>query len=282
MGDLGALLGLSVDDLADLSRTVPQSVRRRSRKKQDGCRRRIIAAHPRLKAVQLLLKTRILDKIAFPECVHGYRKGRSHISAARPHTGRRMLLSMDIRNFYPSIRPEAVEDAWSSIGCSHDVARLLKRLTTCDYQLPQGFRTSQGLANLVRRGFDARVSGLAQQHKLTYTNYSDNLFLSGERISRRVSALCGDIAKCYGWSLHKVDLRGPGEARVVMGIVVGDRLDIHPGYCQKIEARILELQGSRSVPVRVLKSIRGQIGYVRQLNEAAACRLEEMLLAVTA
>ncbi len=192
-----------------------------------------------------------------------------------------MLLSMDIRDFYPSIRPEAVEDAWLSIGCSHDVARLLKRLTTCDYQLPQGFRTSQGLANLVRRGLDARVATLEKQHKLTYTNYSDNLFLSGDRVSRRVPVLCGDIAKCYGWSLHKVDLRGPGEAKVIMGIVVGDRLDIHPSYCERIEVRILELEVGRSVPVRVLKSIRGQIGYVRQLNEAAACRLDEMLVAAT-
>ena len=173
---------------------------------------------------------------------------------------------MDIKAFYPSIRVGHVNKAWLSLGCSEPVAGLLTRLTTCDYQLPQGFRSSQGIANLVRRPFDLRVQRLADERRLTYTNYSDNLFLSGARIPSRVVGLCESIASTYGWRLHKVEIKGRGDVKHVLGIQVGEVLDVTPEYHESVLADIARLRESRRTSPRLLRRVAGRIAWVQHIN----------------
>jgi len=252
-------------------------VRRWSRKKDDGTLRPIIAARTPLKDVQKSIKLRILDHLDLLDCAHAYRKGRSHVTAASAHLGCRTLLCADIRGFYPSIRPERVNAAWIAIGCGESAAKILTRLTTCDYQLPQGFATSNAIANLVRRDLDRRIQLLADSRNLTYTNFSDNLFISGKRVPQRVAHLCREIAHTYGWKLHEVTLRGPDEPKTIMGILVGDTLDVTPEYRTHVVTEIDTLRGLRPVPPALLAHIKGHVSYVSQINSTRACELRSLL-----
>lgn len=275
--DVAALLQLPLAELEAVAASVHRRVRRFSREKDDGGIRPIIAAAAALEKIQESIKVHILNRLEFPDCVHAYRKGRSHVTAARAHLGCRVLLCADIQGFYPSIRQERVDAAWRFLGCKPSAARLLTRLTTCDYQLPQGFRSSNGIANLVRRDLDARIQELANRRRLTYTNFSDNLFLSGRRVPLRVAVLCREIARTYGWRLHEVTVKGPEETKIIMGLTVGDTLDVLPEYYTHVEAHIRELSNGTASAEAVLPHVRGHISYVNQVSPPGAERLRALL-----
>src|SRR5262249_47319549 len=137
---------------------------------------------------------------------HGFVKGRSIRSFAAPHAGRRVLLRMDLRDFFPSFAaariqtffriagyPEPVADllgglcttvaprsVWREIGPGFDPSDLLDARTLYERaHLPQGAPTSPALANLCSYRADCRLAGLARSAGAQYTRYADDLAFSG-------------------------------------------------------------------------------------------------------
>jgi len=272
--DLAALLDLPGEELERLVRSVPQLVIWSSKKKAGGGRRPIIKAAPALKNLHELIKRKILRQVEFPSCVHGYCQGRSQITAALPHVGNPMLLTMDIQSFFPSIRPEQVRHAWQRLGCSPCVARMLTRLTTAKYQLPQGFRTSNFIANMVRAPLDKRMHRIAEEHGLTYTNFSDNLFLSGERLCMDVEQKCRDAARRYGWRLHDVALKGPGDPKVILNLEVRETLYVREAYLAETATMLDNIGAEGRTDRKLMLSIRGRIAYIKQVNAEQAKPLD--------
>src|SRR5947209_19928454 len=111
----------------------------------------------------------IVERMPAHDCVHGFRRGRSILSYAAPHVGRRIVLRFDLRDFFPSIPSSRVHALFRTIGYPVVVARLLTGLCTNavpedvwgpgagDWRqrrhyryphLPQGAPTSPALANL--------------------------------------------------------------------------------------------------------------------------------------
>jgi RNA-directed DNA polymerase len=147
--------------------------------KKSGSIRLIEAPKPRLKELQRQILAELLEKIPPHPVVHGFRKGRSIQTFAAPHVGKRVVLRMDLQNFFPSISgariqtffrtagyPEAVADLLGGIctnatphevwrervkemdpGALWDIRKLYSRP-----HLPQGAPTSPALANLARTG----------------------------------------------------------------------------------------------------------------------------------
>jgi len=242
-----------------------------------GKRRHFEDPNQRLRLVQSRVKGRLLDPLVLPDSVHGYRSKRSQLTATRPHLGAPFLLSADIKDFYPSIRHKRVYALWKSLGCVPDVARLLTRLTTRGGGLPHGYITSPAIANLVRLPLDRRLEGLARAERLVYTNYSDNLFLSGKRIRPHVGSVLRKVAHEFGWELHDVEARGPGEEKRALGLVISDGIDVPAEYYAKVEEQIRRLARAKTPSAREWRSLRGCIAYVRMVNPEGAGRLEYML-----
>lgn len=61
--------------------------------------REIYLPSPRFKVILQVINTYLLRKIKLPEVVHGSRKGRSALTNAMVHVGKRNLLGFDIANF---------------------------------------------------------------------------------------------------------------------------------------------------------------------------------------
>src|SRR5262249_20777738 len=70
--------------------------------RRGGKFRLLEAPKPRLKAVQRRILHEILDRIPPHDAAHGYRRGRSLVSYVSPHAGRRIVVRMDLRDFFPS------------------------------------------------------------------------------------------------------------------------------------------------------------------------------------
>lgn len=133
-----------------------------------------------LKVVQKRIKRNVLDKVKFPDCIHGGVKKRSNITNAKQHQGKKYIFETDLQEFYPNISMRRVYDAFLSLGYSTHISHWLTTLTTRKNELPQGSPTSTALANLVFIQTDFALLKICKRHEITYTRYVDDLTFSAQ------------------------------------------------------------------------------------------------------
>src|SRR5689334_9730319 len=139
-GDLAMWLQLTTSDLdwfADLralgyKQTEPKlrHYHYRVLYKRSGAIRLIEAPKPRLKEMQRRILSQILEKIPAHPAVHGFLKNRSIRTFAAPHTGRSVVLRMDLRDFFPSFTGARIQTFFRMAGYPESVADLLGGICT--------------------------------------------------------------------------------------------------------------------------------------------------------
>lgn len=227
--------------------------------KRSGPARLVEVPQPRLRLVQRRLLRLILDAIPPHDAAHGFRRGRSVLTYVGPHVGRRVVLKLDLGDFFPTIGAARVLSLFLSAGYPEPVARLLTGLCTNrapadlwrspvapiagpeaarsrrlyrEPHLPQGAPTSPGLANLSAYRLDARLSALAASAGASYTRYADDLAFSGdddfERSAARFAVHVHAIAIEEGFAVNarKTRLMRRGVRQRVAGAVVNDRPNV--------------------------------------------------------
>jgi hypothetical protein len=200
-GQLAQSLDLTISEIewfADLQgrlRTAPfplQHYRSARLDKRHGVRL-LEVPKPRLREIQRKILHRILDRIPPHPAAHGFRKGRSPRTFATPHAEREVVVSVDLRRFFPSIGFDRVVAIFEAVGYRRRVAANLAALCTTvtpageltgmdrataarlrTTHLPQGAPTSPALANLAARQLDIRAAGLARTMGARYTRYADD------------------------------------------------------------------------------------------------------------
>lgn len=137
-----------------------------------------------LKRVQRALLG-VLEDLPLPACVHGFRRGRSIVTAAKAHLRARALVNVDLVDFFHSVDAFKVRRALLSSLIPRWVREtgelekkdvgpaleLLVELVTFDLPgdtvirrvLPQGAPTSPALANLAARTLDRAILALIRE-----------------------------------------------------------------------------------------------------------------------
>ncbi len=157
--------------------------------KAKGGTRRIAAPRAPLRKVQRILLDKILALVPLHEACHGFVKGRSTVTNARPHEGAALVLKLDLKDFFPTVHYRRVKGIFEMLGYGAAVAAVLAGLTTYRQKLadgtvvwpgvlPQGAPTSPALANLACLRLDRRLAALAAKCDATYTRYADDLTFS--------------------------------------------------------------------------------------------------------
>lgn len=234
----------------------------------------------RLKTVQRLIHNKILSQIPLPASIHCYRKRRSIVTNAREHIGQQVVAKLDIKDFFPSVRPRLVYDLFTALGCAPDVARLFTKLTTYQGEFPQGAPTSPMIANLIlaHTGLQARLKGLCDQHGFTLTIYGDDITVSGRSyIEEFMRLFCKIVQQCgFSVKLEKVQFQTAQERQIVTGVVVNKKPNIKREDRRQLRAVLhrCQVRGPSSVvsegeSVDQLKHrLRGKISYAMQVNPA--------------
>ncbi len=209
-----------------------------------------------LMRVQRTITRELLNRIPPHDAAHGFRPGRSILTNARPHCGRRVVLRFDLRDFFPSVSAAKVRAVFAAVGYPEEVAEALTglcttRLPTAEWDarphptpdggdhatgvrlrqrhLPQGAPTSPALANLCAFELDVRLAALAAELDATYTRYADDLTISGNddlsRSALRVRRLVTEIAAEEGFAVnpHKTRILRQSQRQMVAGVVVNVR-----------------------------------------------------------
>jgi RNA-directed DNA polymerase len=280
---LALRLGVSERWLKHLADTIDQRVTASERQKSSGGTRRIYEPSKDLKRVQRLICKQLLQPLHLPDVLHGSVPGRSPRTNAQPHVGKPIVASLDIKDFYPSIRYDRVYSLFLDLGCSPDVARLLTKLTTYGGHLAQGFPSSSAIANLILARIVPRVSKLCSDHGLTLTLYQDDLTISGGHRIPDLLNLCSRILRQSGFDIKpsKTKVVHSGMRQEVTGWVVNQKVNVSKDEYRHLRALLnrCRVQGIERVadrPVPKFKNhIRGRIQRVIEVNPKRGNRLLE-------
>ncbi|HET9991966.1 MAG TPA: reverse transcriptase family protein [Kofleriaceae bacterium] len=212
--------------------------------KRDGTPRLISAPKPDLKAVQRWIAREVTEHLPVHGAAHGFLVGRSIATNARVHAGARVLVKLDIKDFYPTVTWRRVKGLLRRAGLSEQLATLMALLctesprqevtthgktyfvATGPRSLPQGAPTSPSITNALCLRLDARLSGLATKLGARYTRYADDLAFSwhGEdkaEIGSLMKAVAA-IVKAEGFTIHskKTRVMRSGARQQLTGLVV--------------------------------------------------------------
>ncbi|RMF52312.1 MAG: RNA-directed DNA polymerase [Bacteroidetes bacterium] len=163
--------------------------------KKSGGQREILAPATPLKLIQKKLN-QVLQAVYQPKpSAHGFLPARNIRTNAEPHAGKRYVLNIDLKDFFPSINfgrvrglflskpynlPDEVATVLAQIACythPEDTWQHNGKVVRRSY-LPQGAPTSPIITNMICAGMDAELQRLAKRCRATYTRYADDLTFS--------------------------------------------------------------------------------------------------------
>ncbi|TYP94000.1 Reverse transcriptase (RNA-dependent DNA polymerase) [Fodinibius salinus] len=193
-----------------------------------------------LKHIQNRIQTVLLQKIDFPENIQGGIKGKSNITNAKEHKGKKYFLCTDLKKYYPSVDHDLVYEAFLRYDFSHDVSHLLTRLTTYKYSLPQGTPTSPYLANLVFSKYDEQIISKCEQIGLLYTRYVDDIAISSNyNFKKKVPNLLEVIRRSPFQINHEKTFYKIGPTLITGIITKNNELEVRDDQIKKYESESL-------------------------------------------
>ncbi len=279
--------------------------------KASGHIRLIEAPKHRLKDLQRQILFRILDRIPSHPSVHGFVKGRSIKTFVAPHVGKRVVVRMDLHDFFPSFArarvqaffrtvgyPEAVADLLGGICTTATPGKVWKALPSADPRhrsdprmlyarphLPQGAPTSPALANICSFHLDCRLAGLAKSADAIYSRYADDLAFSGGedfvRNAERFSIHVAAIFREEGFRVHhrKTRVMRQSVRQHLAGLVANQRLNIRRGDFDRLKAILTncvrfgaESQNREAHP-QFRSHLQGRVAFMENVNPTKGKRL---------
>jgi retron-type reverse transcriptase len=269
--------------------------------KRDGGERLIMAPKRELKQIQRRLLELLVSRLPVSPHAHGFLPGHSIRSNAEPHRGRRVLVQLDIADFFPTVHVGRVCGLFVSLGYGFPVAQTLALLLTeavrqrvdIDgqvYYVPvsprhcvQGAPTSPGVCNALLLRLDRRLAGLAHRRGFVYTRYADDLTFSGDDVAaaHKLRAAAERIVGAEGFAINrsKTRISRRSSRQVVTGVVVNDVVGLSRQERRRLRAAIHDL-GREPDAVRRQKleaAVRGKLAYLHMLNPEQAGKLRARL-----
>ncbi len=235
-----------------------------------------------LKRIQREINGKILRPIVLPLYLCGGVKGRTVLDNVMLHLGAAVLVTMDIRNFFPSISNRQVYMVWSQIlGFSAAIGRVLTRLTTFERHLPQGAPTSTLLANLVLYAVDGPIRTECARHKVQYSTWVDDLALSGPDARTVINVAVKALGEAGFRIPHrKMKIMGPGTRKVLNGVLLGRFPSALPERLAQVRSGIHKLRTNQVPPAELdgyIRSLEGRICHLGGLVPRKAKKLREGL-----
>lgn len=262
--------------------SVSKLYKERLKKKRRGGYRVIQAPDDNLMTLQRAILHSVLEKadLHLHPCCHGFRKGRSIFTNAAVHVGKDMVLVVDIRDFFPCIRPGRVYGVFRKLGVMEPAISFMTDMCVFKDSLPAGAPTSPMLANLICLPLDARLHGLMRTNHGDHTRLADDGAFSGARNIMTLRSLIRRIMREEGFeqALHKVKIQPKGYRQKVAGIIVNEKVSVPKIYYRALRAAVHRFSlGGTPVSDERMKSLRGRVGYVAQTRPEAARRLSAKL-----
>jgi retron-type reverse transcriptase len=274
-------------------------------KKSSGKLRWIDAPQGRLKYIQYNLLYKIFYFQSAHPAAFGFVRGKSVKDGAKLHLGNKVVLTIDIKDFFPSINRIDVLPIVSTgikvvnkirrnknleyIAYGHDDINLLSYLLTYKQQLPQGSPASPVIANLRCISIDKLMDDILKQFvvkyntKGVYTRYADDMTFSCENkmvpIHEMIEKI-DEVLKANGFNINKkkTRIRRPNTRMLVTGVVINEKLGVPKWRWRNLRAKIHNyIKDQVILSKSQYLELRGLVEWIRQLHPNRGMQLLESL-----
>lgn len=229
LNDLASTLRYPKKQLLDVARRHYSFYHPFKKRKPNGAEQDIHNPCEFMKGIQRSIERNILAQIPICAAFYGCVPGRDTIGNASLHVGQEVVVSLDLRRFYPSVSNSQIWRLFRSrMGYSRDVASVLTKLTTYRGQLPHGAPTSAALGNLILDPAVRECVRLVEGVDGGLSQWVDDQAMSGDtRVLRVLTAICKVMSR-HGFRIHrsrrKFQIMRHGRRQIVTGLVVNRRV----------------------------------------------------------
>lgn len=214
------------------------------------------------------------------KCAYAYKKGLSTILNAKSHVGCKVILKLDIENFFDNINFYKVYNScFNESLYPKKLGMLLTNLCVYNGKLPQGSPTSGYISNIVLRNFDFNIDAYCKDKNINYTRYSDDMTFSGDFDIRKLIKFVNELLYKEGFRLNKSKIKVVLNTtrQQVTGIVVNEKINLSKNYKRKIRQEVYYVLKygvkshikKRNINLscnRYLNVLLGKINYVLTVN----------------
>ena len=280
-------LGTNKKELDKICDAIDSYYRKTVSTKKEGKKRICFEPKGRLRELVDNLH-KFLQRVNLPGNMHGGRKGHSTIDHVLPHINKPIVITMDLKNYFPNIGFRRVYSMFlREQECSPNVAHYLTCLTTYQGEVPHGSPTSTDVANLVAAGLFIRIEKLLNKHTADLTNYVDDFALSGPKHLPKIINLIERIIRQEGFAVNrgKTNVMRDINDRVLTGIRIHIQLDAPRDKIAEAWRLIGDMEerlklGS-TVELKERQSLEGKIKYIGRFNRGIGLRLAKKYSAIT-
>lgn len=243
--------------------------------KKNGKFRRIEAPLPILSHIQRVILHHIL-----PRRIHfiatGFRDKYNIKDNAEVHCNQNVIVTIDIKNFFPSIQYNRVFNFYKRQNLPESVATLFAKLCTINGHLPQGAPTSPLLSNLIQFHFDNSLYAYCISRNIAVTRYADDITFSGNIDNYDIRSLINYTErklKNIKLTINKSKTRilKNHEQQRVTGLVVNKKVNVSRKFRRELRQTMHYLMKygeiNRHPPcLKDLNSLLGKISFVCSID----------------
>lgn len=213
--------------------------------KKSGGNRRLDIPSIDLKYIQRWILDNILSQMHISGYANGFIKDKSILTNAISHTRKECLISLDIQDFFPSVKFEQVFYIFKYYGYTKEVSYTLAKLCTHNSYLPQGSPASPAITNILCLKLDKRLSMLADKYQASYSRYADDMYFSGNKGISAIIPIVKKIVSEEGFSINekKTHIAFSHQRQEVTGLIVnGDTVKVSQMYKRRLRQEIYYCQ----------------------------------------
>ncbi|MDX2107960.1 MAG: reverse transcriptase family protein [Candidatus Melainabacteria bacterium] len=250
--------------------------------KRSGGTRTISVPDKNLKSVQRALLDIIFHRFEMPDHVHGCVKGRSIATNAKGHTNQTLVINIDLKNFFGTIKyAQVVEIFKNHFNFDDQSSEIFARLTTYGDCLPQGAPTSPTLANIAALKLDTAILDICKENlapgTFHYSRYVDDISVSGGReLGLLIHAFYQSIFDLgFKANTKKLRIQRQSDRQKVTGITVNKKLNPSKKLVRKVRQQIYYCkkfgvaQHCKQVgidPISYQEKIYGELGFIGMMR----------------
>lgn len=225
---------------------------------------------------------RLLSRIETPDFLHSAIKGRSYISNAMRHSASQATAKIDVQQFYPSTRVQAIFHFFRDrMNCNGDVSGILAKLLTVDGHLATGSSASPILSFFAYEDMFLELEALAIQRNCEMTCYIDDVVFTGPGATRRLIYDSIKIIHRYRLHGHKTKLFNAGQPKVITGVAITRRGARLPNKRQKlINDDVSSISGASDDDMRIalMRSAVGRLYEAAQIDRSWTPKAKAMAI----
>lgn len=165
-----------------------------------------------------------------------YQKGKKIKNIAQIHTNKKLILKLDIKDFFGHITPDLIKS--KLLDCEE--GDVLTEICCYNGHLPQGACTSPVISNLVMKDFDNELGDFCLKYNINFSRYSDDMIFSGNFNPGMIIKKVKEMLRILNMELNnkKIIIAGRGSRQMVLGIIVNDKMQLSSDYRRKIRQEV--------------------------------------------